>query len=80
MKLPRDCSAGSLVKALACLGYSPTRQSGSHVRVTTTVGGEHHVTIPSHDPIRLGTLHAVLKDVADHHAITVDDLLQKLGI
>jgi len=48
--------------------------------VTTTVGGEHHVTIPSHDPIRLGTLHAVLKDVADHHAITVDDLLQKLGI
>jgi predicted RNA binding protein YcfA (HicA-like mRNA interferase family) len=35
MKLPRDVSAEALVKALRAVGYSVTRQKGSHVRVTT---------------------------------------------
>ena len=80
MRLPRDCSGESVIRALACLGYGVTRQTGSHVRVTTGVRGEHHVTIPRHDPLRVGTLHAVLKDVADHHAMTVEDLVLKLGL
>lgn len=45
MKLPRDVSGDELVKALKLLGYQVTRQTGSHMRVTTTGGGEHHVTI-----------------------------------
>jgi hypothetical protein len=35
MKIPRDCSGQQLAKALRVLGYVPTRQSGSHVRVST---------------------------------------------
>jgi predicted RNA binding protein YcfA (HicA-like mRNA interferase family) len=80
LKLPRDCTGESLVKALACLGYSLTRQTGSHIRVTTSLRGEHHVTIPNHNPLRLGTLRAILKDVADHHGMTVEDLILKLGL
>ena len=80
MRLPRDCSGESVIRALGSLGYGVTRQSGSHVRVTTGVRGEHDVTIPRHDPLRVGTLHAVLTDVADHHAMSLEDLVLKLGL
>ena len=56
MKLPRDVSGVELGRALGVLGYTVTRQNGSHMRLTTTVRGEHHITIPRHDPLRLGTL------------------------
>jgi predicted RNA binding protein YcfA (HicA-like mRNA interferase family) len=42
MKLPRDVDGQQLVKALRVLGYEVTRQRGSHIRITTTVDGEHH--------------------------------------
>ncbi len=80
MKLPRDCTGESLVRALVCLGYVLTRQTGSHMRVTTSVRGEHHVTVPSHNPLRLGTLHSILKDVAEHHAMAIEDLVSKLRL
>mgnify|MGYP001586639809 CR=1 FL=1 len=52
MKIPRDLSGQDLVKALKKLGYIPTRQTGSHIRITTLDNGEHHVTIPNHDSFR----------------------------
>ena len=55
-RLPRDLPGDDLVRALRRLGYRATRQSGSHMRLTTAEGGEHHVTIPRHDPLRVGTL------------------------
>ena len=59
MRLPRDVSAESLVKMLKKFGYSVTRQSGSHFRLTTNENGEHHITIPNHNPIKIGTPSAV---------------------
>jgi hypothetical protein len=38
------------------LGYRVTRQKGSHIRFMTFENGEHHVTIPNHDPLRLDDL------------------------
>ena len=78
MKLPRDVPARELATALARLGYQVTRQTGSHLRLTTQRGGEHHVTIPAHDPIRIGTLNAILRDVAAHVGMTRGDLLAEL--
>lgn len=78
MRLPRDVSGGELVRALRTLGYEITRQSGSHVRLTTQRGGEHHVTLPMHDPLRVGTLSGVLADVARHHGLARDELLEIL--
>ncbi len=66
MKLPRDLGAGELCRRLARYGYSITRQTGSHIRLTTMQGGEHHITIPAHDSLRVGTLNAILTDVATH--------------
>jgi predicted RNA binding protein YcfA (HicA-like mRNA interferase family) len=78
MRLPRDLSGHDLVAALARLGYAAVRQVGSHVRLTTPMKGEHHVTIPMHDPIKPGTLNNILKDIASHHGLSRDDLLQLL--
>lgn len=78
MKLPRDLSGDDLVRALRKLGYDITRQTGSHVRLTTTDHGEHHVTIPRHSPLRVGTLAALLADVAQHFQTTRDELLGRL--
>lgn len=78
MKLPRDLSGPELIRLLGKLGYVVTRQSGSHVRLTTREGGEHHVTIPNHDPLRVGTLAAILAAVAGHHGVDRDELLRRL--
>jgi len=78
MRLPRDVTGNDLIKALGRLGYLPTRQSGSHVRLTTEENGTHHITIPQHDPIKLGTLSSILDDIAKHHKMTRNELLLKL--
>ena len=53
MRLPRDISGDDLVRALPKFGYVDTRQTGSHLRLTTQVIGEHHVTVPRHRTLRL---------------------------
>jgi predicted RNA binding protein YcfA (HicA-like mRNA interferase family) len=78
MKLPRDVSGASLVKALARLGYRVTRQSGSHIRLTCVQPTQHHVTIPNYDSLRVGTLAAILSDVAAHHGMEREALLERL--
>ena len=81
MKTPRNVNAADLVRALRKLGYETTRQEGSHIRLTTTVGGTHHVTVPNHRPLKTGTLlGGVLKPVAAHHKLTVDELLAMLEL
>lgn len=80
MKLPRDVSGAKLVKALRALGYAVDRQRGSHIRVTTQRDGEHHEVVANHNPIKIGTLTALLKSIAAHHKLTVEDLVRELGL
>ncbi len=80
MRLPRDVSGPELVKALRVVGYVVDRQRGSHIRVTTQLDGEHHEAIPNHYPIKVGTLSSILKSIAAHHRLSVEELIRKLGI
>ena len=66
MRLPRDVSGLELAKKLEIYGYRVTRQTGSHMRLSTQVKGEHHITIPQHKDLRVGTLQTILTGVADH--------------
>jgi len=50
----------------------------SHMCLTTTQEGEHHVTIPRHGSLRIGTLSAVLRDVAEHLGIPRQTLVETL--
>jgi len=80
MKTPRDLSGLELAKALRKLGYVVTRQSGSHLRITTQQGGEHHEVVPNHSPVKIGTLKGILRNVAEHHKITVAELMEHLDL
>ena len=77
-RLPRNISGAELAKLLEAFGYAVTRQKGSHLRLTTNEGGEHHVTVPNHDSLRAGTLNGVLKDVAEHAGLTRDAVAEQL--
>ena len=79
MRVPRDLDGEELVKALRSLGYKVTRQTGSHMRVTTERGGQHHEVIPNHSPLKLGTLRGILRSVASHHRMSMDELAAMLG-
>ncbi len=48
------------------------------MRLTTVQQGEHHLTIPRHDPLKPGTLAAILGEVARHFDIGRDELLMRL--
>lgn len=78
MRLPRDLTGAELVRQLSKLDYRQTCHSGSHVRLTCDVPHQHHVTIPLHDPLRIGTLSAILGDVAEAQGIRRDVLLERL--
>ncbi len=78
MRLPRDLSGHDLAHILRKVGYSITQQTGSHLRLTTTEHGEHHITIPQHSPLRIGTLSAILTDVAAHLELTREQLHHQL--
>jgi predicted RNA binding protein YcfA (HicA-like mRNA interferase family) len=78
MRLPRDISGEDLARALQVLGYEFTRQTGSHIRLTARLGKEHHVTIPRHSSLRIGTLAAILADIAQHHGLSRETLVERL--
>jgi predicted RNA binding protein YcfA (HicA-like mRNA interferase family) len=56
VKVPRDLSSTQLIRLLSNFGDEITRQTGSHIRLTTQSNGQHHITIPAHDPLKIGTL------------------------
>lgn len=80
MRIPRNVNGPQLVKALRVLGYLVDRQKGSHIRVTTQQDGVNHEVVPRHQPIKTGTLSGILKRIASHHGLSVEELLEKLEL
>ena len=79
MKLPRDLPGTDLASLLRRYGYEVTRQTGSHLRLTSTLKGmEHHITIPLHKHLKVGTLNAILMDIASHLDMSKDELAERL--
>jgi predicted RNA binding protein YcfA (HicA-like mRNA interferase family) len=78
LKVPRDVSGANLAKALRRYGYAVRHQTGSHMRLTTTQNGEHHITIPNSSPLPIGLLNALFRDIARHHRIDKSILIQEL--
>jgi predicted RNA binding protein YcfA (HicA-like mRNA interferase family) len=78
MRVPRDVSADELLEKLSKFGYEVTRQKGSHIRMVTARNGEHHVTIPNHNPVRVRTLAKIIQLVAGHFKISREEVLTRL--
>jgi predicted RNA binding protein YcfA (HicA-like mRNA interferase family) len=79
LRLPRDLGGTELAALLRRYGYEVTRQTGSHTRLTSRLKStEHHVTIPRHEPLRVGTLSAILADVASYLETSRSELVADL--
>jgi predicted RNA binding protein YcfA (HicA-like mRNA interferase family) len=79
MKLPRDMGGEELAALLGKYGYKITRQTGSHMQLTSTSKGlEHHITIPRHKPLRVGTLSSIVNEIAAYLEIERQKLVEEL--
>jgi len=78
MNMPRDVSGDELAKHLKAFGSLTSRQTGSHLRLTTTQQDEHHISIPRHDSLKLGTLAGILSDVAEHLEISREEVIARV--
>ena len=79
MKLPRDVGGEELAALLGRYGYRITRQTGSHMRLTTTAKGfENHVTIPEHKPLKVGTLDHIVNEIAGYLEMEHEKLVKEL--
>jgi predicted RNA binding protein YcfA (HicA-like mRNA interferase family) len=78
MKLPREVSGKDLVRALESIGYERLRSKGSHVTLVSQQSGEHHITVPLHNPLKLGMFAGIIGDVARHRKISKEELVKLL--
>jgi predicted RNA binding protein YcfA (HicA-like mRNA interferase family) len=78
MKLPRDLNGEEPLRLLEKLGYRVTRQTGSHVRLTSAGVPEHHITIPMHAHLKTGTLDSILREIAAQQNTTKEELIARL--
>lgn len=79
MKMPRNIDGDELASRLVRYGYRITHQTGSHQRLSLEKGGKvHDLTIPRHKPLRVGTLHGILKDVARTLGKSREEILAEL--
>ncbi len=77
--IPRGLGGHELAKLLRRYGYEISRQKGSHLRLTTNLRGyEHHLTIPAHRQLKIGTLNTILVQVSAYLNVTRRELEQEL--
>jgi predicted RNA binding protein YcfA (HicA-like mRNA interferase family) len=79
MKLPRDLSGSSLIKHLCKRwDYRVVHQVGSHAILQTASPSHQRLPVPEHDFLRIGTLNAILRLVANHKGVSKEDVLESL--
>jgi predicted RNA binding protein YcfA (HicA-like mRNA interferase family) len=78
VKLPRGISAKQLIRALERLGYAVIRQKGSHIRLSHQSAPTHSISVPLHDPLKIGTFHGILAEVAQAQSISIQEILDQL--
>jgi predicted RNA binding protein YcfA (HicA-like mRNA interferase family) len=76
--IPKDLTGKDLIKRLKVFGYEPIRQTGSHIRVQTEKNGKHSETIPTHKPLKQGTVKGILKNISTHFNMTLEEFENQL--
>jgi len=76
MKLPRDLAGEDVVRVLCKhYGYRRLHQAGSHIILETETRSHHRISIPNHNPLRVGTLNAILRAVARVQLVEKEEIL-----
>lgn len=77
MKLPRDLSGADLVKILCKRwNYKKIHQTGSHMVLETEHPFHQRIAVPDHAFLRIGTLHSILRAVAEHKGIAKESIIE----
>jgi predicted RNA binding protein YcfA (HicA-like mRNA interferase family) len=80
VKLPRELYGRDLARVLcAQWAYRQVYQVGSHIILQTETPQHHRLSIPDHKPLRIGTLNAILRQVAAAKGVAREDLLATLS-
>ena len=58
--------------------YTKVNQVGSHIILQTETPRHHRLAVPDHKPLRIGTLNAILREVAVAKGVTREDILSTL--
>ncbi|PIQ68739.1 MAG: hypothetical protein COV91_02570 [Candidatus Taylorbacteria bacterium CG11_big_fil_rev_8_21_14_0_20_46_11] len=69
-RLPQISGKASIAKFLR-LGYSITRQKGSHVRLVANLPGKRHLSVPLHKVLKKGLIAQLIQDAG----ITVQEFI-----
>jgi len=79
MKIPRDLSGAQLVKILCRdWNYRLVHQEGSHIILETDTPSHQRISVPNHNPIRVGTLNSIVRAISLHKRIDRQQLLENL--
>jgi len=78
VKLSRSVSADKLIRALEKLGYEVIRQKGSHIRLLHKAPPTHSISVPQHNPLKIGTFHGILTEVAQAQSVSIQEILDLL--
>jgi predicted RNA binding protein YcfA (HicA-like mRNA interferase family) len=78
VKVPRDLSGKELIRTLERIGYVHLRTEGSHASLVSKQFGEHHIAVPLHKSLKLGTLSGIVNDIAEHRRISKQEALEIL--
>ena len=80
MKLPRELYGRDLARLLcARWAYRQVNQVGSHIILQTETPQHHRLSVPDHKPLRIGTLNAILRQVAAAKGVAREELLATLS-
>jgi len=79
MKLPRDLNGPAFAQFLCRhWNYVIVHQTGSHIILETEIPAHQRIAIPAHKNLRVGTLHSIIKSIAEHKKISRQDILRQL--
>jgi predicted RNA binding protein YcfA (HicA-like mRNA interferase family) len=80
VKLPRELYDRDLARVLCNRwAYRQVNQVGSHIVLQTETPQHHRLSVPDHKPLRIGTLNAILRQVAAAKGVAREDLLATLN-
>jgi predicted RNA binding protein YcfA (HicA-like mRNA interferase family) len=79
VKIPRDLAGSDLVKALCRdWSYRLVHQEGSHIILETEEPSHQRLVVPAHRRLRVGTLSAILRSVAQHKGVPRQEIIRSL--
>lgn len=79
MKIPRDLKGSDLARVLCRQwDYKVVHQQGSHIILDTEIPSHQRISIPNHNPLRLGTLNSILRAVSRHKGVTKAEIINTL--